>query len=131
MRILIVDDDPAMGAALQRGLRRSGWVVETETSARRGLARHADDPYDVVVTDIFMPVMDGLELIRALRRSAAPPKIVAISGGPSSGKLDVLPLSAGLGADATIRKPFLCGDLIDLIARWSPAAADQAPAASR
>ncbi len=106
LRVLIVDDDPILASGLRRGLRSQGWAITTATEARQALAQHLAEPFDVVVTDILMPDMDGIELIRLLRDAPTRPVIVAMSGGSPWFGLDFLAMSNDLGADAAIAKPF-------------------------
>lgn len=110
--ILIIDDDPNVLSALQRGLQGAGHDVDIAPNGEEGLARLRDTTPDLVITDIFMPTMDGLEVIYALRQEAPDVKIIAISGGGYEGKLDLLYLAGRLGAKAVLRKPFELDDVI-------------------
>jgi DNA-binding response OmpR family regulator len=67
-RILAVDDEPSLLAALKRTLKRSQFVVETATSGRAGLSMVARDPPDLILLDVSMPCMSGHEFLRKLRR---------------------------------------------------------------
>jgi CheY-like chemotaxis protein len=101
--ILLVDDDLASLALARQVLERSGHLVITATT---GLdARRALDAakFDVVVTDIFMPDMDGLELIRHICNTGRSSPIIAMSGG--SGAPNFLPVAEALGADLVLQKP--------------------------
>jgi two-component system response regulator MprA len=64
MRILVVDDEPAVRDSLERALRLDGYAVELARDGREGLARLRKRGVDAVVLDFLMPVMDGLELCR-------------------------------------------------------------------
>ncbi len=116
MRVLIVDDDPVIGSVMRTALAGTGWLVETETSGQRALDRHAAQPFDVVVTDVFMPGIDGLELVTAFRRGPEPPRVIVMSANPLGGSTDYLALATGLGADAAIAKPFEAAEITRLIA---------------
>lgn len=70
-RILIIDDDRLMREILSRTLRKQGYSVVTTTSGDEGLASLEKDPYDLVLCDVIMPGMDGIEVCRRLRARAA------------------------------------------------------------
>jgi CheY-like chemotaxis protein len=106
VRVLIIDDDRFAGQVLHLALESTGWSIEVETDSRRGLARHAEQPYDVVFTDVFMPHTDGMEVVRALGAMPHRPKIVVMSSNPLGRDPDYLELARGLGADLTLAKPF-------------------------
>ena len=69
MRILVVDDEPDLVTALERGLKREGYAVDTATSGEEALAKASWNPYDLVCLDLNMPGLDGLEVCDALRTS--------------------------------------------------------------
>jgi DNA-binding response OmpR family regulator len=66
-RILVVDDDPAVTSLLKRGLVYEGYTVETAASGEEGLAIARERPPDLVILDVMMPGLDGLEVLRRLR----------------------------------------------------------------
>jgi DNA-binding response OmpR family regulator len=66
-RILVVDDDPAITSLLRRGLSYEGYVVETASDGPEGLAAARDHPPDLVILDIMLPGLDGIEVLRRLR----------------------------------------------------------------
>lgn len=66
-RILVVDDDPSVTSVLKRGLSYEGFVVDTASSGAEGLALARERPSDLVILDIMMPGLDGLEVLRRLR----------------------------------------------------------------
>lgn len=103
-RILVVDDDPAMAAAIERVLKRDKWQVEVAHNGfDAGLKLLSFDPM-IMTLDLSMPKLDGMEVIRSVRQSKEThqPKILVISG------LDVLKLQQAVeqGADAYLEKPF-------------------------
>lgn len=103
--VLVVDDEPASQALMVMALQRAGHLVITASSgvgARQALQAAR---FDVVVTDIFMPEMDGLELIRHICATSPAMPIIAISGGPASPAHNFLPIAAALGADVVLAKP--------------------------
>jgi YesN/AraC family two-component response regulator len=78
-----------------------------------GLRLCKEQPPDVVVTDILMPEMDGLEAIREFKRDYPTVKIIAVSGGGSSVQIDYLPLAKKMGADSILHKPIEPADMIE------------------
>ncbi len=103
--ILVVDDEPASQALMAKALQRAGHLVITAASgvdARQALRAAR---FDAVVTDIFMPDMDGLELIRYICATSPATPIIAISGGPAGSAHNFLPIAAALGADMVLSKP--------------------------
>jgi CheY-like chemotaxis protein len=105
-RILIVDDDPLFGAMLGHTLRREGHRPMVVDSAGIALAAlDAGLQVDLVVTDILMPDMDGLELIKALRARGAGLPIVTLSSGGDRPLPNLLSMARALGADRALYKP--------------------------
>jgi CheY-like chemotaxis protein len=67
MRVLVVDDDEAIVAMLSRYLKKQGFEVETAGDALKALEQVEKTPFDLIITDLMMPHMDGRELVRRLR----------------------------------------------------------------
>jgi CheY-like chemotaxis protein len=111
--ILVVDDDEDMRTLLQRILRRAGFMAATAADGAEGLARFRDGAFDLVITDMVMPVMDGIEVIRALRAERPDLPIVAVSG---AGDWDpLLHMAVSLGASAALRKPVRAAELVQTV----------------
>jgi two-component system, NtrC family, response regulator HydG len=90
-RILVVDDEPAARSGLEKLLRHAGYAVDTAPDGRAALALAADRPPDVVVTDLRMPVMDGMTLLRALRElDGELPVIVATAYGDVASAVEAM-----------------------------------------
>jgi DNA-binding response OmpR family regulator len=110
--ILLVDDDDGFRRLCERVLTGAGHTVDTAPSAAEALSMFGKVTYDIVITDIVMPDMDGIELIKALRGVSHKFKIVAMSGG--SERLPAnsgLRLSRAMGVDAILYKPFRPNEL--------------------
>ena len=114
-RILVVDDDNAVRLLLRSMLERRGHsVVEAENGAE-GLQYYRTAPADLVITDIQMPVMDGLQMIKALRDEFPTAKIIAISG-EKVGLAAAQPLSQG-----TFEKPLYMQEFLDAVQKFASA----------
>ncbi len=111
--ILLVEDDDALRASLQRDLERAGYRVLTAEHGNAALTVHNSEHIDVIVTDIMMPEKDGIELIMELKKESANANIIAITGTHSDDKY--LRIAKMLGADLTLEKPFLLTDLVQAI----------------
>lgn len=113
--ILIVDDDPTVRAIAKEILKVDGHSMVEAGDGLEALALVERLPIDVVIVDMLMPRMDGLETIRALRSRHRPPSIIAISSG---GLLDadrLLQMASTSGADATLQKPLRLATLRDTL----------------
>lgn len=102
--ILIIDDEPSIRALVRAILEGDGHSVREASNGRHGLDLYRERPVDLVITDIVMPVMDGLDLILELTREVPTVKIIAISGGLRNET--ILHMAKELGARYTFRKPF-------------------------
>ena len=107
-------------------LEREGYEVELASDGERALATRSTGPFDVMVTDLFMPQMDGLEVITEVRRESPSLKIIAMSSGGVLCKADTYLSTAGLaGADASIRKPFQIETLLEVLSELTGKSADK------
>ena len=111
--ILIIDDEAPMRALLRTILERAGHEVKEAPNGRIGLALYRRTSPALVITDIFMPEMNGLELLLELAREFLHTKVIAISG--AGGKRNVLAVAKLLGARQTFRKPFSLPRLVDAV----------------
>jgi CheY-like chemotaxis protein len=116
--VLVVDDDESMRTLLRRMLERTGFTVITAINGQDGMERFSEQPVDIVVTDMMMPVLDGVELIRGLRGKWPHVRIVAISGV----EYPYLRMALGCGAQATLRKPVASTELVETLNRVLAAA---------
>ncbi|MBI5834415.1 MAG: response regulator [Armatimonadetes bacterium] len=104
--ILVIDDDPHLRTMLRRTLEHAGHVVVEAEDGDAGLSMAEAEPPDLVMTDIFMPRMEGLETIMGLRRRHRDVPVIAMSGGGARGALEHLATADKLGAAFTLSKPF-------------------------
>lgn len=105
-QILIIDDDEAMRDLMARALRMKGYDVLVARDGREGLAEWERTQPDLVVTDLYMPNVDGIETILALRARKPGVPIVATSGGDSRSSFLALDSAGDLGATVVLPKPF-------------------------
>lgn len=113
--ILFVDDDSTLLTAYTELLRRQGFVVHAVGDGKKALGFLAGNQPRLVITDIFMPDTDGIELILRLKKSWPPAGVLAISGG-SYGPPDLsLKTARLLGKARTLSKPFLPDELIGVV----------------
>jgi CheY-like chemotaxis protein len=117
--VLVVDDDEQFRGYVVAMLRKRGFVVSEAADGRKALQQLESDPVDVIITDIVMPDMEGLEAIRHFRVTAPMAKIIAMSGG-GSGAVDYLHFAAEFGAAATLNKPFTPAEIIDIVTKLVP-----------
>lgn len=112
-KVLIIDDDPELRGILRQRFVLEGYEVCVAADGREGLARYEECGPDVVITDLLMPEIDGLEVIRNLKSKAHPPLVIAMSGGGSRG-WDFLIEASEFGAIRTLSKPFILDHLVSL-----------------
>ncbi len=112
-RILIVEDDPTQRRALRIFLEKAGHAVVEAGNGREGLRAFEAQPADLVVTDLIMPEMEGVETIRTLRRLSPALPIIAISGGGRLEPSNYLNFAQHFGAARVFEKPL---DLAELAA---------------
>ena len=103
MRVLVVDDSERLREALATGLRTQGMVVETAADGQIALERMKLAPYDVIVLDILMPRVDGLQVLRHVRAARLPTRILVLS---ARDQVDDRVEALNLGADDYLVKPF-------------------------
>lgn len=114
-KILIIDDEPLLRRTLYDMLSREGYAVQEAPDGRAGLQQWRNHPADLVLIDIFMPVKDGIEVVREMKRLAPQTKLVVMTGGGEHQFMDMAPAAVILGADRWIQKPFSRQDLLALI----------------
>jgi DNA-binding response OmpR family regulator len=107
-RILVVDDDPTVSEVVARYLERDGFAVETVADGRVALDRALAEPPEIVVLDLMLPGMDGLEVCRRLRALAPVPIVILTARGQESDRI----VGLELGADDYVAKPFSTKELV-------------------
>ena len=114
-RLLLIEDDVSLRRMLAQILTRNGYTVSEARNGRVALQVLAETPIDIVVTDMIMPEMEGVETIRYLRREYPAIKIVAISGGGISSADSYLEIAKKMGVHRTLAKPFTPEELMTAI----------------
>jgi CheY-like chemotaxis protein len=112
--ILLIDDDDQVRMLVKIALEDAGYRFITVDSGQQGLCLLQHQNADLILVDIFMPDMDGLELIPLLLKTRPASKIIAITAG--SGDRNFLYIAKRLGANDTLRKPFGRQELLDAVA---------------
>ncbi|GAB3587617.1 response regulator [Calidifontibacter terrae] len=107
-RLLIVDDDPTILRTLRITLRAHGFEVEAVTNAADALSSLAQAPPDLVVLDLGLPDLDGVEVLRRIRRTSTVPVVVLSARRESEDKVEAL----DSGADDFVTKPFGSEELL-------------------
>ncbi|WP_027185410.1 response regulator transcription factor [Desulfovibrio inopinatus] len=113
--IFIVDDDRLVRDSLRRGLSVYGYNVQTFEKGSQALRMLAIQPAHLLISDVFMPDMDGLEVLLAAKKQQVDLKLVVVSGGAVRSPLsrdDALTLARTLGADAVMKKPVALDELV-------------------
>jgi len=113
--ILVIDDHPDILTALRRVLEGAGHTVTEAPDGPTALRWFAGQPRDLVVTDIYMPGMDGIELIVRLRETFPQVPVVAMSGGGPLYKGHVLGAASKLGGIRVLAKPFTSDQVLTVV----------------
>jgi DNA-binding response OmpR family regulator len=103
MKILVVEDERRIARAIKEGLEQEGYAVDLAFDGEEGYACATNDEYDVIITDVMMPVMDGVQLCRTLRSEGHKTPILMLSA--KSQERDIV-RGLDTGADDYLAKPF-------------------------
>jgi two-component system OmpR family response regulator/two-component system copper resistance phosphate regulon response regulator CusR len=109
LKILIVEDDPLLGRALQQGLEEAGWVCVCATDGMRGLEEAISGSPDAIVLDLMLPGLSGLELLKRLREQGVQTPVLVLS---ALGAVDERVTGLQAGADDYLVKPFAFPELM-------------------
>lgn len=108
MDILVIEDDPVAGRILQLALNAEGHTVDLASSGQEGLARAVSRPYELVLLNLLIRDVQGLQLLERLRQEGVSTPIIAVGGGASAGHL-MRALDAG--ADEYVTQPLIPDEL--------------------
>lgn len=116
-KVLLIEDDTLARHSMRAVLDGAGYEVTEAEGGKEGLAAIAETLPDLVVTDILMPDMDGLEVLQSIKRNAdTSPKVLAISSGGNLSGEAYVELARDLGADGTLPKPFGSEEFLQAVA---------------
>ncbi len=114
LRIMVIDDENIVGKRLKPALSKDGDIVETFENGRAALARYDEQPFDIVVTDIRMDEIDGIEVLEQILEKSDRTKVIIITGYAT---IEVAREALSKGAFDFIAKPFKPNDLRNIIER--------------
>lgn len=110
-RILLADDDPSLREVARYALHQAGFEVIEASDGRMALDRATRDPVDLVILDVLMPELDGIEVCRAIRRTSQVPIVFLSSRGEEVDKV----LGLEMGGDDYVAKPFSPRELVSRV----------------
>jgi CheY-like chemotaxis protein len=116
--ILVIDDEDSILTMVCNFLKGAGYHVFSAHDGKQALQFFETNPIDLIITDIFMPEKDGLEVIITMRNKHPDVPVIAITGGAYLG---ILHVAQRIGAVCTLEKPFKLEDLLAAIRRYLPA----------
>jgi len=115
-RILLVEDSPEVSMSVREILESAGHTVEDAATGKEALQSLSGEPFDIIVSDIWMPEMDGIALLKEIRGAGNDIPVVVISGGAPNAPLTyTAPLAATFGANVVIYKPFEKDELLSAV----------------
>ena len=114
-RIIVIDDQEPIRRIVRRALEQEGHEVLDASEGEMGMQLLERHTADVVITDIFMPGQDGILTLRQIRKKFPAVKVIVISGGDSTGLLDLRHDAELLGAVKSLQKPFTAAELIQTV----------------
>ena len=108
MRVLVIEDEEDLLKGLACSLRGEGYAVDTASDGESGLRKALDTPYDAIVLDVMLPLMDGWALLQSIRETKKTPVLILTA---RDGRLERI-RGLDLGADDYLVKPFDLGELL-------------------
>jgi DNA-binding response OmpR family regulator len=114
--VLVVDDDPVIVRLLEVNFQMEGFIVVTAADGVEGLEQARASKPDVIISDVMMPRMDGLQLVTELKADAATASIPVVLLSAKA-QADDVRNGLGAGADDYVTKPFEPQDLVDRVAK--------------
>ena len=115
--ILLIDDDPLVAFTVERMLQGAGHTIVRATDGEKGIKILKDGKVDLVITDIIMPVKEGIETIREIREHDTKIPVIAVSGGGHGSGGNYLRMAQALGATEVLAKPFEQDELLAAVNR--------------
>jgi DNA-binding NtrC family response regulator len=118
LQILVLDDEPIVGKRLRTALEKSGYAVEVFEDSRVALQRLGEKEFDIIVTDVRMEEVDGIQVLEHVLERSGRTKVIVITGYAT---VEVAREALAKGAFDFIAKPFKPDDLREVIARAAAA----------
>lgn len=119
--VLVIDDEAALRRTLRTALEEAGYRVVEAGDGNEGLTQYSREHPDLVLMDIIMPNMEGIETILELRKRKVTTPIIAMSGGGRINAANVLEIAGKFGTDKTISKPFRMSEMVNAVRSLLPA----------
>ena len=116
-RVLVVDDSADIRGFMRAALEHEGYRVALAENGRQALERQREQPAELLVTDIFMPDVDGIETIARFKSEFPSVPVIAMSAGGAAKMQDYLRIAGYIGADAVLAKPFGVEELVRTVRR--------------
>jgi two-component system phosphate regulon sensor histidine kinase PhoR len=113
-RILIVDDEATVGKSIRHALVREDYEIDVALSGEQALEMQAKKSYDLLIVDLMMPGMSGLDLLKAIKTTSPAAQVIIITGYPT---MKATLQAMQTGAFDFLPKPFLPSDLRSLVCR--------------
>jgi DNA-binding NtrC family response regulator len=114
LQVLLIDDEPIVGKRLVPALAKNGYDVEFCASGREALERIESKTFDIVVTDVRMEDVDGLQILERVRKHSEHTRVIIITGYAT---IEVAHEAMAKGASDFIAKPFKPNELREVIAK--------------
>ncbi len=114
-KILVIDDEAVIRETITEMLQRAGYEVWAAADGGEDIKLFREKDVDLVITDIIMPEVEGIETIRTLLQDQPDIKIIAISGGGRISNDDLLQMAGHFGAKLTLKKPFEREELLTAV----------------
>ena len=125
MKVLIIEDEKKVASFIRKGLESEGFIMDIVYDGERGLEKAYDDSYDLIILDLMLPKIDGLSLLKQIRRDGIATQVLILT---AKGNVEDRIEGLNLGADDYLVKPFAFGELVArvraLLAPQSGLAAD-------
>jgi len=115
IKILVVDDEELVRDAVSMVLDRNGFDVSTAESAKKGLELCSEKRFDVILTDIVMPEMDGIAFILELNKREIATPVITFTGGARVGQTNLSTQALQAGACQALRKPVDKNQILEAI----------------
>lgn len=115
--ILVVEDEAQLREVLRMTLERASYRVIVAESGNAGIRHYRESRPDLILTDILLPEMDGLEVLRAVRLIDSKARIIAMSGGGQAADMKFREFTKEFGAVESLAKPFRAAQLLTAVER--------------